>query len=93
EDINFGVVPKSVLEPDNQGVSEPGSSINYYHRYKAQTSGVVDFSATVEAQSPSTLDWAQTLYQDLSCSQNVSVGAPITNISVVAGDEVCLVLR
>ena len=93
EDINFGVVPKSVLEPDNQGVSEPGSSINYYHRYKAQTSGVVDFSATVEAQSPNTLDWAQTLYQDLSCSQNVSVGAPITNISVVAGDEICLVLR
>ncbi|WP_085344764.1 hypothetical protein [Vibrio sp. ArtGut-C1] len=93
EGINFGKVALPQLVPDQQGTVAPGSGIDYAHQFTAGTAGIVDFTLVNPTSTPATPAWNQTVLRDPSCDGNPDSALPVVGVPVVAGQQVCLVVR
>lgn len=93
-DLDFGDVRSPALTPNLEGVVEPGGIQTYSHIFRAPTNGSVSFSELSSA-SPLLAGWTSTIYQDLDCSGDLSMSdyIVISDISMVAGESICLLNR
>lgn len=93
-DLDFGDVRSPSLTPDLESVVEPGGIQTYSHIFRAPTNGSVSFSELSSA-SPLLAGWTSTIYQDLDCSGDLSISdyIVISDISMVAGESICLLNR
>ena len=93
-DLDFGDVRLPSLNPNLEGVVEPGGIQTYSHLFRAPTNGLVSF-ATVSTDSPLLAGWNSLIYEDLDCSGDLTSGdTPInSSISLVAGESICLINR
>ena len=99
ENVNFGDVLQFILKPSNARNVSPGQSAFYPHVFIAGSVGDVRFS-TSSVETPADVGWNHTLHNDLDCSGDLSVTelavspiAPSDAFSVVADDEICLIVR
>ncbi len=86
-DVNFGDVPINRFAANGQQSGLPGNVLFYPHRFNAGTGGVLTFS-TVSSAS-----WPHVLHLDLNCNGQIDAGDTVItgSITVVAGEQVCLV--
>ena len=93
-DLDFGDVRSPALTPNLEGVVEPGGIQTYSHIFRAPTNGSVSFSE-LSSTSPVLAGWTSTIYQDLDCSGDLSMSdyIVISDISMVAGESICLLNR
>ena len=92
--VNFGQVPANQFMTDGQKSALPGTTIYYTHQFTPGSAGQVTFT-TSSASSPAGINWTQVLYQDTSSSGKIASSDPIITgpINVVAGQEICLLLK
>jgi uncharacterized repeat protein (TIGR01451 family) len=94
--LNFGDVPGSIFVNNNVEAGLPGSTINFAHTFTAGTGGTVSFATTAIA-SPAVPGWSEVVYQDANCNGQTDAGetvlAPASSIAVVAGQQVCIVVK
>lgn len=93
-DLDFGDVRLPSLTPDLESVVEPGGIQTYSHIFRAPTNGAVSFAA-LSTSSPVLAGWTSTIYQDLDCSGDLTSSdfIVISDISMVAGESICLLNR
>jgi uncharacterized repeat protein (TIGR01451 family) len=94
--INFGDVKAPTFTTDGQRSGMPGNTVFYPHSFIATTAGTVSFT-TVSTPTSGSGAWSQVLFRDSNCDGNLDGGEPIITpaspISVVAGDQICLVIK
>jgi hypothetical protein len=91
--VNFGQVPANQFMTDGQKSALPGTTIYYTHQFTPVSGGQVTFTSS--ASSPAGINWTQVLCQDTSSSGKIASSDPIITgpINVVAGQEICLLLK
>ncbi|MDQ3815314.1 MAG: hypothetical protein M3347_15455, partial [Armatimonadota bacterium] len=92
--VNFADVPVNTFVPDNTRTAIAGSAVFYPHTFTAGSAGQVSFSTT-NVPNPSIAGWSNTVHRDTNCNGvldggEVELTAPVT---VVAGDQVCIIVR
>lgn len=94
--VNFADVPTNTLISDQQKTTLPGTVVSYPHTFVAGTGGQVSFQ-TAHTASPTMPGWNQVLYHDVNCNGAIDAGesalAPTTNIPVLAGQSICVILQ
>ena len=92
--VNFGDVPLSTLAPDGQQSGLPGAFVLHPHTFVAGSGGQVTFSVG-SVPSPNIPGWNQVIYRDANCNAALDPGeVPVTAaITVVAGEQVCLLVK
>jgi large repetitive protein len=92
--LSFGNVPVNTLNTDGVQTALPGTSVNYTHAFVAGSSGLVTFTATA-ISAPTLVGWSEVIYRDTNCNGQIDVGEPTVTagIAVVAGEQVCLVVK
>jgi len=92
--VNFGQVPANQFMTDGQQSALPGTTIYYTHQFTPGSAGQVTFT-TSSASSPAGINWTEVSYQDTSSSGKIASSDPIITgpINVVAGQEICLLLK
>ncbi|MBO6792303.1 MAG: DUF2341 domain-containing protein [Balneolaceae bacterium] len=93
--VDFGDVQISTLITDGSKSTQPGAVAIFTHEFTAQTAGTVTFT-TSSVNNPN-INFPVVLTRDLNCNGDPDQGEPILsgsdNISVTAGQVICLVLR
>ncbi len=93
--VDFGDVQVSTLITDGSKTTQPGSVSLFEHVFTAQTAGTVTFT-TNTVNNPN-INFPVALFKDLNCDGDLDQGEPALtasdNISVTAGQSICLVLR
>jgi mucin-19 len=84
----------NTLNTDGVQTALPGTSVNYTHAFVAGSSGLVTF-ATTAISAPTLVGWSEVIYRDTNCNGQIDVGEPTVSagIAVVAGEQVCLVVK
>jgi uncharacterized repeat protein (TIGR01451 family) len=92
--INFGQLGRPTLTEDRLVTVEEGSSVVVAHKYTASGPASVDFVISNRVENPAGI-FTTVFYHDTDCSEDISVGdVGVTGaINVVAGQEVCLLVR
>lgn len=94
--IVFGDVERPSWLSDNQQSIRPDGVIFYPHIFTAKTVGTVTFSQVATA-APAYPSWAQLIHRDTNCNGMLDGGEPVyalnTPIPVIAGQQVCVLLR
>ncbi len=90
--VAIGLVPGIKLSPNGMQVGMPGGVVFYPHLFGAGSGGQVTFSITSSAAASG---WTTVLYRDNNCNGAVDGAEPVIGaaITVVAGEEICLVLK
>lgn len=97
--LNFGQVPASTWGPNSQSFASPGEFATHRHRFVAGTGGQLRLSVLPGVANPNSVQgWSESLYQDPDCTGSYQPGAtrlfpPVTPLTLVQGQEVCVVLR
>lgn len=94
-DVDFADVQISVLQTDGTQTTQPGAVAVFTHLFDANTAGDVTFT-TSSVNNPN-ITFPVILNRDLNCNGSIDSGEPIlsptTTISVLAGQDICLVVR
>jgi uncharacterized repeat protein (TIGR01451 family) len=92
--LNFGDVPPNSFAPDGQQSGLPGTFVVYPHTYTAGTAGSLTFTLS-SLPNPTISGWSQVLYRDANCNAQLDAGDPALNtpINVIAGENVCILVR
>ena len=87
--VNFGDVPVNRFVANGQQSGLPGSVVYYPHQFTAGSAGSVTFGVS------SASGWPVVLYRDSNCNGQIDAGESVLGgaVSVVAGEEVCIVNR
>lgn len=93
--VDFANVQVSTLLTDGSKSTQPGAVATFTHLFTAQTAGTVTFT-TNSVNNPN-INFPVVLTRDLNCDGDPDQGEPILsgsdNISVTAGQAICLVVR
>ncbi|MCR9132811.1 MAG: DUF2341 domain-containing protein [bacterium] len=93
--VDFANVQVSTLLTDGSKSTQPGAVATFTHLFTAQTAGTVAFT-TNSVNNPN-INFPVVLTRDLNCDGDPDQGEPILsssdNISVTAGQAICLVVR
>lgn len=95
-DVDFADVQVSRFLTDGERTVLPGAVVVFQHLFDANTSGDITFT-TSAINNPVNPTWPVVLYQDLNCDGEITSGDPIilpsSTISVVAEQDVCILLK
>jgi hypothetical protein len=99
-DLNFGVVQRNALQPDNAQSGMPGTVVFYPHTFVAQSYGDVTFT-TAGAANPANPLWGEAIFRDTNCNGRVDPGEPVItapiSITTVSNPTlpatICIVVR
>lgn len=94
--VVFGVIERPTLELDQSATGAPGAVVQLNHQYTATTTANVSFSLADQTGAPNTSSFASTPYRDQDCSGTLEpseTAAVLSSVNVVAGDEICIVVR
>jgi uncharacterized repeat protein (TIGR01451 family) len=92
--IQFGDVPVNTFSTDGAQAALAGSAINYTHTFVAASSGTLTLSSAANA-NPAQAGWSEVLYRDINCNGSLDAGETViaAALSVVAGDQICIIVR
>jgi|GEM_PF-639447 len=94
--VDFADVQVSRLLTDGERSAAPGAVVTFQHLFDPKTSGDVLFT-TNSINNPTNPSWPVILYQDLNCNGEIDTNEPVLlptqAISVVADQNVCLLLK
>jgi uncharacterized repeat protein (TIGR01451 family) len=92
--IQFGDVPVNTFSTDGAQAALAGSAISYAHTFVAASSGTLTLSSTASA-NPAQAGWSEVLYRDTNCNGTLDAGETViaAALSVVAGDQICIIVR
>uniref|UniRef100_UPI000472B9BE GEVED domain-containing protein n=1 Tax=Shewanella marina TaxID=487319 RepID=UPI000472B9BE len=92
--LNFGKVQAPTMEPDHFTEAEPGSVIDYPHRFNAYTTGTVDLRIENRVAAPVNDDWIANIFADDNCNGVIDAGdeaiSAIINVDKNNG-EICII--
>jgi uncharacterized repeat protein (TIGR01451 family) len=96
--LNFGDVEPNTLAADGAKSGLPGSTVSYAHTFIARTGGSVSFSISASVDTPAIGGWSGKIFADTGCTGALQPGAaqlypPVVPVTVVAGQNVCLVMQ
>ncbi|MFM9426035.1 putative repeat protein (TIGR01451 family) [Variovorax sp. GrIS 2.14] len=96
--LNFGDVDANTFAADGVKTGLPGNTVVYAHTFTARTGGVVSFSIASSVATPALNGWNEKVLTDVGCTGTLQAGAavlypPAAPMTVVAGQQVCIVMQ
>ena len=94
--VNVGSATVSTFTTDGAQTGTPGSAVFYTHTFTAGSAGSVSF-ATASTPSPNIAGWGVTVFRDTNCNGALDGAegstALSTSVAVIAGDQVCIIIK
>ncbi len=92
--IQFGDVPVNTFSTDGAQTALAGSAISYTHTFVAGSGGTLTLTSSASA-NPAQAGWSEVLYRDTNCNGSLDAGETVivAAIPVIAGDQICIVVR
>ena len=95
--IDFGMVETPVWEADSIAENEAGATVLHTHRYRAQSSGVLEISQVNPIATPANTAWQTVLFHDINCDGALSGSEPslpaAINVNADLTPEVCVISK